>query len=244
MDDWRRVSGAYVDPPPEWNAHLKWSARIQRYAGDDVPDPEMRATLDSEDRERQTQRPIGRRIPLAARKHPDQQEPALFEPDISIRFKTKQGIDLRLGRFRVFATGVSFQLIARTPDPCPDQNLPTGPGTMNLSSRIRPGQPHRVRLIVSVAPRRGQYGFYGGAILSNTSSPYDFPENQNAPWLAGGSDRRGRVDNEEIELAASYFLSPVPTKGQLVFTIAYPEFGIAMTNLLLDAAQFDQKTSD
>ncbi|QBJ96905.1 hypothetical protein ERC79_13810 [Rhodococcus sp. ABRD24] len=242
MTEWRRVNFAIAgSSPEEWTAHLKWSARVLRHAGVEVPDTELSAEIDHEDREQQTRRPIGRRVPPDFRRHPHQQEPALYEPDLSIPFKTRKGVDLRLGRIRVFATGVSFQLIARIPDPHPDQGVIIGAEAMNLGFRIKPGQPHRIRLIVTVDPRRGPYGFYGGTVLANSSSPCDFPEDPGAPWLAGGNDRCVRVGDGELEFAATYFLSPVPTRGKLVFTIAYPEFDIDVTDLILDAAQFTQK---
>ena len=238
----RRVNFAYAGPPPEeWTAHLKWSARVLRHAGVEVPDTELLAEIDHGDREQQTRRPIGRRVPPDFRRHPHQQEPALYEPNLSIPFKTRKDVDLRLGRISMFPTGVSFQLIARIPDPHPDQGVITGPEAMNLGFRIKPGQPHRIRLIVTVDPRRGQYGFYGGTVLANSSSPDDFPEDLSAPWLAGGSDRCVRVGDGELEFAATYFLSPVPTNGKLVFTVAYPEFDIDVTDLILDAAQLTQK---
>ncbi|QKT13741.1 hypothetical protein [Rhodococcus sp. W8901] len=59
----RRVNFAYVGPPPkEWTAHLKWSARILRLAGEEVPEQELLAELDREDRELQTRRPVGHRV--------------------------------------------------------------------------------------------------------------------------------------------------------------------------------------
>ncbi|MGW6374824.1 hypothetical protein ACWFRB_02010 [Rhodococcus sp. NPDC055112] len=244
MTGWRRVNFAYVGPEPEeWTAHLKWSARVLRLAGVEVPDKELLADLDHEDRELLTRRPIGRRVIPDFRRHPDHQEPAIFSPDLLIPFKTEKSIDLRLGRVNVYATGVSFQLIARVPDLRPDQGLPTGSGAMNLGSRVKPGQPHRIRLIVTVGPKHGQYGTYGGAILSNSSSTYDFPEDRDAPWLAGGGDHCGRVGNGEIEFGATYFLSPVPARGKVIFTIAYPEFGIEITDIWLDAAQFAHEPS-
>lgn len=241
----RRFNYAIAGPPPEaWTAHLKWSARVLRFAGVDVSDKELLAEIDHEDREQQAQRPIGRRIPPDSRKHPPQHQPALYEPNLSIPFKTRKKVDLRLGLVQVFPTGVSFQLIARAPDQQPDQGVVTGPEAMNLGFRLKSGQPHRIRLIVSVDPRRSKYGFHGGTVLANSSSPYDFPEDPNAPWLAGGSDRCTRVGDGDLEFAASYFLSPVPPKGKLVFTVAYPEFDIDVTNIVLDAAQFTQEPSD
>lgn len=115
---------------------------------------------------------------------------------------------------------------------------------MNLGSRIKPGQPHRIRLIVSVDPRRSKYGFHGGTVLANSMSPYDFPEDPNVPWLVGGSDRCTQVGDGDLEFAATYFLSPVPSEGKLVFTVAYPEFDIDVTDIVLDAAQFTQEPSD
>lgn len=239
MAEPRRVNFAYAGPAPkEWTAHLKWSARILQLAGVEVPDQELLAELDREDRELQTRRPVGHRVLPDSRRHPDQREPALFSPDVSIPFRTKQGIDLRLGRFHVYATGIAFQLIARVPDLRPDQDIPSGHDAMNLSSRTKPGQPHRVRLIVAVEPHRGQYGLYGGSILSNCLSPSDFPEDPNTPWLAGGSDHCGRIGEGEVEFAATYFLSPAPTKGRLIFNVAYPEFGIEIADISLNAAQF------
>ena len=91
----RRVNFAYVGPPPkEWTAHLKWSARILRLAGEEVPEQELLAELDREDRELQTRRPVGHRVLPDSRRHPDQQELVLLSPDLDIPLKTKQGIDL------------------------------------------------------------------------------------------------------------------------------------------------------
>lgn len=212
-------------------------------AGADVPDTELVAEIESEDRNLQAGRSIGRRRPPDSRTHPNQQEPALYEPELSIPFDTKT-IDLRLGRVRVFATGVSFQLIARTPDPHPDQNVITGPEAMNLSFRIKRGQPHRIRLIVAVDPTHSQYGPYGGTIVTNSSSPYDFPEDPATPWLAGGSSHCIRLGDGTLEFAGTYFLSPVPTSGQIVVTVAYPEFDIEVTEIVFDAAQFAQKPAN
>ncbi|MGF7121970.1 hypothetical protein [Rhodococcus sp. BE178] len=241
----RRVNFAYVGPPPkEWTAHLKWSARILRLAGEEVPEQELLADLDREDRELQTRRPVGHRVLPDSRRHPDQQELVLLSPDLDIPLKTKQGIDLHVGRFNVYASGIAFQLIARVPDLHPGQGIPSGSDAMNLGPRIKPGQPHRVRLIVAVDPQRGQYGLYGGAILSNSSSPSDFPEDPNAPWLAVGSDHCRRTSDGKVEFAATYFLSPVPAKGRLIFNVAYPEFGIEIADISIDAAQFAPGSSD
>ncbi|BCN63271.1 hypothetical protein RE9431_17260 [Prescottella equi] len=94
----------------------------------DRPRPRgSRATDSAADR---TPRPTG------LSRHPDQQEPGIFSPDLSIPFYTKNGIERRLDRVHVYAAGVSFQLFARVPDQLPDQNgPPTGSEAMNLSSR-------------------------------------------------------------------------------------------------------------
>jgi hypothetical protein len=247
----KRINFGYVgDPPPEWTAHLKWSARILRLVGESISDKELEGELEREEheqREKRAQRPPGRREVPEFRKRPDafltteDDDPVLYEPTLSIPFRTNNGLDLRFSGLKVYENGVGFDLVAREPDPDPTAGIPFDTETINLGFRIRPDKAHktRIRLVVAVAPSRGQHGAYGGTVLSNSFKPGDFPDDPNDLWLYGGGDSRGRVrELGVIETRAHYFLSPVPTTGTIHVTVAYPEFGLKMTSIEFDAASF------
>lgn len=240
----RRFSSAYEGPePPVWTAHLEYSARILRLAGFEIEDKALLARVEREDQERKNLTPRDRRRTLPEfRKHPPQAEEALFALDFSRRFKFTQNVDIRLEHFRVFANGVSFELVGRQPCPEEGQGIAIGNENVNLSGRIRPGKQHRIRLVVSVDPRHGSYGFHGGTTLHNAAEVSEFPDDPESFWLAGGSDRRGPNQEGDVEFAASYFLSPAPTKGTLIFTIGYPEFEMEPTSISLSASKFALKT--
>lgn len=240
----RRFSSAYEGPePPAWTAHLEYSARILRLAGFEIEDKALLARVEREDHERKNATPRDRRRTLPDfRKHPPRTEAALFAVDFSRRFKFTENADIRLERFRVFPNGVSFQLVGRQPGPEEGQGIATGNENVNLSGRMRPGQQHRIRLVVSVDPRHGSYGFHGGTTLHNAAEVSEFPDDPESFWLAGGSDRRGLTREGDVEFAASYFLSPAPTKGTVIFTIGYPEFDIEPTSISLSASKFALKT--
>lgn len=231
----KRFNFAYVgDPPPGWTAHLKWSARILRLAGESIPDKELERELEREEqeqREKRAQRPPGRREVPEIRKRPDafltteDDDPVLHEPKLSIPFRTNNGLDLRFTRVKVYENGVGFDLVAREPDPDPTAGISFDTETINLGYRIRPDKAHRtrIRLVLAVSPTLGEHGYFGGAVLSNSFRQDDFPDDPNEPWLSGGGDSRGRVrDLGVIETRAHYFLSPVPTKSIVQVTVAYP----------------------
>ncbi|TQC41538.1 hypothetical protein EEB14_54230 [Rhodococcus sp. WS4] len=245
----KRFNFAYVgDPPPGWTAHLKWSARILRLAGESIPDKELELELEREEqehREKRAQRPPGRREVPEFRKRPDaflttrDVDPVLYEPKLSIPFRTNNGLDLRFTRVKVYENGVGFDLVAREPDPDPTAGIPFDTETINLGYRIRPDKAHktRIRLVLAVSPTLGEHGFFGGTVLSNSYRQDDFPDDPNEPWLSGGGDSRGRVrDLGAIETRAHYFLSPVPTKSTIHVTVAYPEFGLRTTSIEFYAA--------
>ena len=245
----KRFNFAYVgDPPPEWTAHLKWSARILRLAGESIPDKELERELEREEqeqREKRAQRPPGRREVPEFRKRPDafltteDEDPVLYEPKLSIPFRTNNGLDLRFTRVKVYENGMGFDLVAREPDPDPTAGIPFDTETINLGYRIRPDKAHktRIRLVLAVSPTLGEHGFFGGTVLSNSFRQDDFPDDPNEPWLSGGGDSRGRVrDLGVIETRAHYFLSPVPTKSTIHVTVAYPEFGLKTTSIEFYAA--------
>ena len=247
----KRINFGYVgDPPPGWTAHLVWSARILRLVGESISDKELERELEREEqeqRDKRAQRPPGRRDVPEFRKRPDafltteDEDPVLHEPTLSIPFRTNNGLDLQFTRVKVYENGVGFDLVAREPDPDPTAGIPFDTETINLGFRIRPDKAHktRIRLVVAVAPSRGQHGAYGGTVLSNSFKPGDFPDDPNEPWLYGGGDSRGRVHElGVIETRAHYFLSPVPTTGTIHVTVAYPEFGLKMTSIEFDAASF------
>lgn len=83
----------------------EWSVRVLWFAGVEVPDKSLLAGLDREDRELQTRLPIGRRVLPDSRSHPDQQEPALLSPDVSIASKRRRASTFDLAESRCSPPG-------------------------------------------------------------------------------------------------------------------------------------------
>lgn len=229
MGEPRRVNFAYVGgTQPEWEDHLKRSAQVMRLSGMTVDYPP------AEESEKPPAPRQRRDIP-DFRRTPAEDSVPIAALALSLPFETSTGIDIRFTDVRVYSTGVAFQIVAHEPalrNP-PPMNAP-GVEKMNLSSTVRPDMPHQIRLIVDLAE---------GPLLSNSADLYGFPAEPSVPWLYGGGGYRGiDADLDGIVTGASYFLSPRPESGQVWITIAYPEFGIEMTTLELDASIFSLET--
>ncbi|OXM18038.1 hypothetical protein CBI33_27925 [Rhodococcus erythropolis] len=222
-----RINFAYIHSNPEWDAHVLRSGQVLRLAGENIPDPKLAEKLDelaASTRSRRDQLIRSRELP-EARRTPQGDSPLRASYGISLPFNPTTGLDLRLENLRLFHTGLAFQVVAHEPtvDKMPFLGAPDSE-QMNLGSRIKPGEPHRIRLIVDTIT---------GPILSNSDHPGDFPDDPNTPWLYGGRSWRGIAENlYGIATGGEYFLSP-PPGGPVWITVAYPEFNIKPTTIEL-----------
>lgn len=220
MVEGRRVNFAYVGgPSAEWTELVERSARVRTLAGEpDEGDDNIVAEAKP--------RPAGppRQLPQF-RAVPNQDTPVLAAPDLLVRFDTTARLDVQFTGVRVYESGVAFRLIAIDRS---QQELADDGRHPNLGSRIKPNQPHRVKLVVDLP---------GGTLLSNSTKPTDFPDDPTLPWLAGGTSYSRRIE-QGIESGAEYFVSPVPSAGSMVVTVAYPEFGVEMTHVSIDTGLF------
>jgi len=222
-----RINAAFIHSTPEWDAHVLRSGQVLRLAGESIQDPKLAEKLDELDvatRSRRDQLIRSRELP-DARRTPQEDSQIRAAYGISLPFNPTTGLDLRLENLRLFRTGLAFQIVAHEPtvekmpflgDPNSEQ--------MNFGSRIKPGEPHRIRIIVDTIT---------GPVLSNSDHPGDFPDDPNTPWLYGGRSWRGIAENlYGIATGGEYFLSP-PPEGPVWITVAYPEFDIKPTSIEL-----------
>ncbi|MGQ5696313.1 hypothetical protein [Rhodococcus erythropolis] len=222
-----RINFAYIHSNPEWDAHVLRSGQVLRLAGENIPDPKLAEKLDelaASTRSRRDQLIRSRELP-EARRTPQGDSQLRASYGISLPFNPTTGLDLRLENLRLFHTGLAFQVVAHEPtvDKMPFLGAPDSE-QMNLGSRIKPVEPHRIRLIVDTIT---------GPILSNSDHPGDFPDDPNTPWLYGGRSWRGIAENlYGIATGGEYFLSP-PPGGPVWITVAYPEFNIKPTTIEL-----------
>jgi len=226
-----RINFAYVRSTPRWDAHLLRSGQVLRLAGDDIPDPRLATQLDALNRPERsrTEQLIRSRDLPDYRRIPRGDSELRVSFDIALPFKTNSAVDLRLKSLRLFRTGLAFHVVAHetTVEQMPSLNQPSNE-QMNFGSRIKPGEPHRIRLIVDTIT---------GPILANSTHPGDYPDDPNEPWLHGGRSWRGIAENlYGITTGGEYFLSPPPL-GPLWITVAYPEFDLTSTTIELRLPQ-------
>ncbi len=164
-----RINFAYVRSTPQWDAHVLRSGQVLRLAGEQIPDPVLREKLDALNRPERSRTeqlirsrdlPDWRRLPQA-----DSNLRASY--DISLPFPADPGFDLRLTNLQLFRTGLAFHVVAHepTPEEMPSLAQPSNE-QMNFGSRIKPGEPHRIRLIVDTIT---------GPILANSTHPATTP---------------------------------------------------------------------
>ncbi|MBJ7478662.1 hypothetical protein [Rhodococcus sp. (in: high G+C Gram-positive bacteria)] len=226
-----RINFAYLRSTPRWDAHLLRSGQVLRLAGDDIPDPRLATQLDALNRPERsrTEQLIRSRDLPDYRRIPQGDSELRVSFDIALPFKTNSAVDLRLKSLRLFRTGLAFHVVAHetTVEQMPPLNQPSNE-QMNFGSRIKPGEPHRIRLIVDTIT---------GPILANSTHPGDYPDDPNEPWLHGGRSGRGIAENlYGITTGGEYFLSPPPL-GPLWITVAYPEFDLTSTTIELQLPQ-------
>ncbi|MGE2847710.1 hypothetical protein ACQGFI_32615 [Rhodococcus sp. 2.95] len=184
-----RINSAYVRSTPQWDAHVLRSGQVLRLAGEQIPDPVLREKLDALNRPERSRTeqlirsrdlPDWRRLPQA-----DSNLRASY--DISLPFPADSSLDLRLTNLQLFRTGLAFHVVADepTPEEMPSLAQPSNE-QMNFGSRIKPGEPHRIRLIIDTIT---------GTILANSTHPGDYPDDPNEPWLYGGRSWRGIAEN-------------------------------------------------
>ena len=226
-----RINFAYVRSTPQWDAHVLRSGQVLRLAGEQIPDPVLREKLDALNRPERSRTeqlirsrdlPDWRRLPQA-----DSNLRASY--DISLPFPADPCFDLRLTNLQLFRTGLAFHVVAHepTPEEMPSLAQPSNE-QMNFGSRIKPVEPHRIRLIVDTIT---------GPILANSTHPGDYPDDPNEPWLYSGRSWRGIAENLfGITTGGEYFLSP-PPQGPLWITVSYPEFGLAPTTIEFELPQ-------
>ncbi|KAA0024667.1 hypothetical protein [Antrihabitans cavernicola] len=209
MADPKRVNFAYVgEPSAEWSEILRISAEVKEL----LTAPDARSA------------PRRREVP-ECRVIPSQDAVPLLEPELNLPFETDSHLAIRLTTLRVYASGVTFELVATDNT---QHGLESPQAIPNLSFRIKPTQPHRIRLVLDLPDR---------TLLTNRSSQMDFPDEPRSPWLAGGSSYARRTSTG-VEVGATYFLSPVPPVGTMYVSILYPEFDVERTNVEIDTSVF------
>ncbi len=129
-------------------------------------------------------------------------------------------LELRVGPFRRFEHGLLFRISAVQPNAAYPGDTRDA---LNLSFRIRPDLPHRIRLLA--------YTEVGGDLMTNTAHPGEFPSSADNLWIVGGTSGRGIADHG-VETRAEYFVSPYPGTSMTLFA-SYPEFGIPTSGVHL-----------
>ncbi|WP_043824763.1 hypothetical protein [Rhodococcus opacus] len=207
-----------------WSDHGEWGARALAILGEPVPDPALAERI-----ARETQLPLEDRRALLIRSRdlpdwrrpPPQDESSFDTDDPEVRIYQRAGLDLGVGNFRRYVHGIRFRIEALAPD---SGGIVTGADVMNLSFRIRPDLPHRIRLLAFTEP--------GGTLLTNTAHFGSYPDDADTLWLAGGGSgvrhRRGG-----ISAWGEYFITPHPPAATMTLIASYPEFGIPPSGVVI-----------
>lgn len=199
----------------DWTGYPEWAIRARTILGEHEPDADQHVSADDR-----------RALMLRSREVPDWRRPPERTPvdDISdehwATLYRRADLELRVGPFRRFEHGLLFRISAVQPDAAyrgdPQDAL-------NLSFRIRPDLPHRIRLLA--------YADVGGDLMTNTAHPGEFPSFADNLWIVGGTSGRGIAD-QGVEARAEYFVSPYPGTSLTLFA-SYPEFGIPASGVHL-----------
>lgn len=182
----RRINYAFVaDDDPELKAHIE------------------RLRIREEEREDR----LRRRVDVPSFRKPPRSKPLQTLSDRSFPLPPSCKYIFRLEHIETHATGIVFELVARTADDVESETIgriDTGPRTGSVYLGI-------------VLP--------DGAVVTNKKCHVRYaPEDsdERTPWLHGARSTR-----QENETRTTYFLSPLPDRdGSLTATISYQEIGI------------------
>ena len=200
----------------DWTGLSAWAVRARIILGEQEPDADQQVSADDR-----------RTLMLRSREVPDWRRPPERTPvdDISDEHWTtlyrRADLELRIGPFRRFEHGLLFRISVVQPDA---EYPGEARDALNLSFRIRPDLPHRIRLLA--------YTDVGGELVTNTAHPGEFPSSADNLWLVGGSSGRGIADHG-VETRAEYFVSPYPAGNSMTLFASYPEFGIPTSGVHL-----------
>jgi hypothetical protein len=208
-----------------WSDHGEWGARALAILGEPVPDPALAERIASE-----AQLPLEDRRALLIRSRdlpdwrrpPPQDESSFDTGDPEVPIYQRTGLDLGVGNFYRYEHGIRFRIDALQPDP--GGGVVTGDDAMNLSFRIRPDLPHRIRLLAFTEP--------GGTLLTNTAHFGSYPDDADTLWLAGGGSGGGRR-NSGRSAWGEYFIMPHPPGATLTLIASYPEFDIPPSGVVI-----------
>lgn len=200
----------------DWSGFPEWAVRARIILGEQKPEADRPVSAD----DRRTSILRSREIP-EWRRPPARTPVADLGDEHWTTLYRRDDLELRVGPLRRFEHGLAVGLSALQPDAVYRGGAQD---TLNLSFRIRPDLPHRIRLLA--------YTEVGGELLTNSAHPGEFLSSADDLWLVGGNSGRG-ITERGVESRAEYFVSPHPAGNSLTLFASYPEFGIPTSGVHL-----------